>query len=239
MTHWYRGVVRDIVSETTTVKRFFIEIPEVQHFEFEAGQFVTFDLPIGNKRNQRWRSYSIANAPDNSNVIELCIVHLPNGAASTYFFETLEIGSELKFKGPDGNFCLSENDNSDLVMICTGTGIAPFRSMIAKMARDKFDRRVHLIFGCRTSSDILYKEELQSLMHSNSLFTFDICLSMESAVGCNSGYVHQIYLEKYSGKTKGKRFYICGWSKMIDEAVENLLVKMNCDRTQIVYELYG
>ena len=53
------------------------------------------------------------------------------------------------------------------------------------------------------------------------------------------GHVHQVYLEKYADVQPDRRFYLCGWSNMIDEAVANLLVKIGYDRRQIIYELYG
>ena len=59
---WYEGVVQKIAEEAPNVRRFWVEVPE--KIDFQAGQFVTMDLPIGDKRLQRWRSYSIANAPD-------------------------------------------------------------------------------------------------------------------------------------------------------------------------------
>lgn len=239
MIQWYQGKVQGILQESPSVRRFFVEIQETSHFNFKAGQFVTFDLPIGEKRMQRWRSYSIANAPDGGNVIELCIVHVENGAASTYFFETVQVGTFLKFKGPDGAFCLPDKLNTHVVMICTGTGIAPFRSMILMLAKTHPSTNIHLIFGCRMESDILYRAELDKLAQNCSWFTYDICLSREDLKGTRKGYVHQVYLEKYFGDAENKRFYICGWSKMIDEAVENLILKLGCDRSQVLYELYG
>ena len=127
---WHEGIVRRIVEIAPEVRTFFVEIQSPAHFEFRAGQFVTFDLPIGEKRAQRWRSYSIANAPMDPEGLEFCIVRSPIGEGTKYFFEKVEIGSVLKFKGPDGAFFLPEKIEQDLVFISTGTGVAPFRSML-------------------------------------------------------------------------------------------------------------
>ncbi|HAD13286.1 MAG TPA: oxidoreductase, partial [Saprospirales bacterium] len=70
---WYDGIVKKIENIAPNVRQFQLEVPGVDSFDFQAGQFVTMDLPIGEKRLQRWRSYSIANAPDGSNALELCI----------------------------------------------------------------------------------------------------------------------------------------------------------------------
>lgn len=240
MTTWYNAKIINILDETSFVKRFFLEVLDVNLFDFKAGQFITFDLPIGEKRLQRWRSYSIASAPNESNIIELCIVRLEGGLGTDYLFEQAKIGTFLKFKGPDGTFCLPENLDRNIVMICTGTGLAPFRSMLFDVFQhQKAHKKLHLIFGCRFEKDILYRSELEALSKNNSTFTYDIALSREVIEETYQGYVHQIYLEKYENNIENTLFYICGWSKMIDECVANLLLKMGCDRKQIIYELYG
>ncbi|MGN6616233.1 MAG: ferredoxin--NADP reductase, partial [Ilyomonas sp.] len=130
---WRTGKVIKIEDASPTTRRFWIQIPELQTFDFKPGQFVTLDLPIHEKRNKRWRSYSIASWPDGTNVIELVIVLLEGGAGSTYLFNEVTEGSELLLRGPQGVFTLPDNIDRDLFLICTGTGVAPFRSMIHYM----------------------------------------------------------------------------------------------------------
>src|SRR5690349_12935232 len=127
---WRQGVVIKIVDETPTTKRYWIQIPELEKFDFKPGQFVTLDLPIHEKKNKRWRSYSIASAPDGTNVFELVIVLLEGGLGTTYLFNEVREGMELTLRGPQGVFVLPEVIDHDLFFICTGTGIAPFRSMV-------------------------------------------------------------------------------------------------------------
>ncbi|MEO5582625.1 MAG: FAD-dependent oxidoreductase, partial [Saprospiraceae bacterium] len=234
--HWYSGIVTEVSDLAPRTKSFRIKIPEVPQLDFKAGQFITFDLPVGEKRLQRWRSYSIASAPGDSNEIELCMVHFEQGLGSTYFFKEISIGTELKFKAPEGGFILSERIDHDLVMICTGTGIAPFRSMIWDILKRNLPHRdIHLIFGTRKVEDILYLEEWEELSNSLPGFRFDIALSRENLNelhtlprGVNEerkglsdrlhkGYVHPIYLKEYAAPRKDVHFYICGWSMMIDE----------------------
>jgi ferredoxin-NADP reductase len=239
-TIWYDGLVKKTEPIAPNVKQFWLEMPEMKSFDFKAGQFVTMDLPIGDKRLQRWRSYSIANAPDGSNTLELCIVRSQDGSATKYLFDEIKPGSALRFKGPDGGFVLPETIDKDLVFICTGTGVAPFRSMLHDLKNSgKPHRNIHLIFGTRTESSILYRAEFEALTHTMSGFRYDIALSRQPDWPGYKGYIHQIYLEKYKDVRPDVAFYICGWSDMIDEAVANLLVKLGYDRSQIHYELYG
>ncbi len=239
-TTWYEGTVRKIKPLSPFVREFHVEIPELDRFDFQAGQFITLDLPIGDKRLQRWRSYSIANAPNDSNVLELCIVRSEEGPGSNYMFDSVSEGSILKFKGPDGGFVLPETIDKDLVFICTGTGIAPFRSMIQDLQKTgKPHRGLHLIFGTREESGILYRQEFEALAQAVPGFKYDIALSRQPGWAGWKGYVHQVYLEQYQIPRPDVAFYLCGWSNMIDEAVENLLIKLRYDRPQIHFELYG
>jgi ferredoxin-NADP reductase len=237
---WYNGIVKKIENAAPNTKIFSIEIPNETDIPFRAGQFVTMDLPISDKRQKRWRSYSIANAPDGSNVLEFCIVRLEGGAGTRYLFEEVAVGTEIKCKKPDGSFVLPENITSDLVFICTGTGVAPFRSMIFDLIEQKKSyQKLHLIFGTRYEESILYRKEFEELATKNPLFRYDVALSRAENTNFHKGHVHQIYLKNYKIPRTNVQFYLCGWSNMIDEAVANLLVTLGYDKSQVHYELYG
>lgn len=251
MWKWYDSTITKIVNETPTTKRFWVEVAGDEPINFTPGQFVTMDLPISDKRLKRWRSYSIANAPhteeyhsDSSEGLELefCIVKAENSTGgSQYFFDEATIGTPIRFKGPDGTFTLKQPlDNRDIVMICTGTGVAPFRSMIWDIYNHKIPfRNIHLIFGTRYEKDILYRLEFEDLEKKMPGFKYDIVLSREPDWAGWKGYVHTVYTEGYGEKRPDVDFYICGWSKMIDDVVAKLLVDLGYDKSQVHYELYG
>ncbi len=144
---WRTGKVIKIDDHTHNTKRFCIQVPELENFDFVPGQFVTLDLPIHEKPNKRWRSYSIASWPDGTNVFELLIVLADQGVGTTYLFNEVSVGSELTFRGAQGVFTLPEQLDKDIFLICTGTGIAPFRSMINYI-------QLHSIFYKKYSYDI-------------------------------------------------------------------------------------
>src|SRR5215467_7072667 len=161
---WQTGKVIRIENETKSTRRFWIELPTLQSFDFKPGQFVTIDLPIHEKPNKRWRSYSIASWPDGTNVFELVIVLLEGGAGTNYLFHEVSVGSELVLRGAQGVFVLPEKIDRDLFFICTGTGIAPFRSMANHILNHNIAHEdIYLIFGCRKFADCLYETELREL----------------------------------------------------------------------------
>lgn len=233
---WQKGIVTKIEDETYNTKRFWIELPETSNFDFAPGQFVTLDLPIHDKPNKRWRSYSIASWPE-GNVIELLIVLLEGGAGTTWLFNNITVGSELTLRGPQGVFTLPDEIDKDLFFICTGTGIAPFRSMLNHMKLHNIPHKnVYLIFGTRAQKDLLYYQELTELQKELEGFEFIPTLSREEWDG-QSGYVHAIY-EKLCCDKPPAYFYLCGWKAMIDEARKRI-VDLGYDKKAIHLELYG
>lgn len=235
---WRTGKVIRIENETPSTRRFWIEVPDTTNFDFTPGQFVTLDLPIHEKVNKRWRSYSIASWPKGDNIFELVIVLLEGGAGSTYLFNEINLGSDIHFRGPQGVFVLKETDlQKDIFLICTGTGIAPFRSMMHHIKNHNIPHQnMYLIFGTRTKNDLLYYDELNSLQKELPGFYYIPTLSREDWEG-RRGYVHSIYEELCSDKQPAS-FFLCGWKDMIDEAKKRIL-EMGYDKKSIHLELYG
>ncbi|MCD2424775.1 FAD-binding oxidoreductase [Niabella pedocola] len=233
---WLTGTVVDIIDETYNTKRYFIQVDASEHFDFTAGQFVTLDLPIHEKPNKRWRSYSIASAPNGTAIYELLIVLVEDGLGTPYMFKNWELGSKVIFRGPLGVFTLKEEQlQHDLFLVCTGTGIAPFRSMLHTLVRENIPHKdIYLIYGCRTQEDLLYYEEMKNLELED--FHYIPTLSRAEWEG-KKGYVHAIYEEHAAGKADAN-FFLCGWKNMIDEARQRI-VQMGFDKKAVHFELYG
>ena len=234
---WRIGKVTRIENETADTKRFWIEVPELDVFDFIPGQFVTLDLPIHEKPNKRWRSYSIASWPDGTNVFELVIVLDKRGAGTPYLFDEIKVGSALTLRGPQGVFTLHEPLAEDLVLVCTGTGIAPFRSMVHFIKNNNIPHKnIYLVFGCRTKSNLLYYKEMINLTAELPGFHYIPTLSREHWDG-QTGYVHDVY-ELLAIDKRPAKFYLCGWKGMIDDA-RTRLADMGYDKKVIHFEIYG
>src|SRR5271156_4906130 len=215
---WQNGIVTRIEQVTDNTRRYWLTLPETSTFTFTPGQFVTLDLPIHEQRNKRWRSYSIASMPDESNVIELVIVYVEGGLASKYIFEEIKEGSSFTLRGPQGIFVLPHHDmlTKDIYLICTGTGIAPFRSMLHYINYHQLPhKQIDLLFGTRKRTDLLYADDMRELERMLPAFTYRPVLSREEWEG-DTGYVHAIY-EKLCVSRQPAYFMLCGWRAMIDE----------------------
>jgi CDP-4-dehydro-6-deoxyglucose reductase len=164
-------------------------------------------------------------------------VRLEGGLGSSYFFDEVKTGSELTLRGPQGVFVLPQPLVSDLFMICTGTGIAPFRSMLYHIQKHQLPHgNLHLIFGTRTQQDLLYDDEMRRFAELIPSFTYYPTLSREEWNGYK-GYVHGVY-EELCREQPPAEFMLCGWRPMIDEAKQRIL-QLGYDKKRIHLELYG
>jgi ferredoxin-NADP reductase len=237
--NWQTARIIDVEPITSQTSIFKLEVLDTESFDFVPGQFITFDLPISEKKTQRLKSYSIASHPDKKNILELVIVKIDGGLGTEYLFdkEKCRIGTELRFRGPLGVFNLPTDLSVPYYFICTGTGVAPFRSMIKYIHANKLPyKELNLIFGSRTKADILYHNELTALSQEMENFNYHIALSREDYNG-KKGYVHELY-QSLAPRSADVQFMLCGWRPMIDQARQELIA-LNYDKKQIHFELYG
>lgn len=218
--------------------RFFFSVEGMVDFFFTPGQFVTLDLPIGEKPKDRWRSYSIASAPAGTATFELVIVRVEGGRGTRYLFDKAQPGTRIPFMGPLGKFVLPDPLDREVCFICTGTGIAPFRSMLQYLRNTGETKPpMHLIFGTRHPEDILYRSEMEQLAIDIPSFSYHIALSRAALPGVYHGYVHGIYETLYA-EGRSADFYLCGWKNMIDEARKRL-TGLGYSSSHIHLEIYG
>ncbi len=237
---WLEAEVIRIQDESPSTRRFWFQVHGVSRFTFKPGQFVSLDLPIHEKKNKRVRSYSIASAPDDTNVFELVIVLVEDGLGTPYIWKNFIVGSKVPVRGPLGHFTLPEVIDQDLCFVCTGTGIAPFRSMVHYLHQNNIPyQNVYLIFGCRMREDILYREELTQLASVMPNFHYHYSCSREKPEDFDGhiGYVHTCY-EHFFADKRPAHFYLCGWRNMLNEA-RTRLQAMGYDKSSIHVEIYG
>ncbi|HEY2932415.1 MAG TPA: FAD-binding oxidoreductase [Acidobacteriota bacterium] len=148
----------DIGSPALSVFRF--ALPD--EFLFEPGQYATLalDTPTGFLP----RPYSIASSPYQMRALEFYINEVSDGEFTPSLFR-LKPGESAWYMGPKGKFTLSQTKRKNLFLISTGTGLAPFISMLRKLDSDatdgKWDYNVVVLHGASYSSDLGYRGELQ------------------------------------------------------------------------------
>ena len=207
--------------------------PEEGPLAFAAGQWVNLFAANAELR----RAYSIASAPGDPE-LELAVTRVEGGALSP-LLHALALGETLEIDGPHGFFTREPAHRSEpALFVATGTGLAPFRSML----RDGLGRgdggAITLLFGCRTEADVLWADELRALAAAHPRFSLELTLSRPSAGHTGrSGYVQQ-HLVEIARRMGSPRVYACGLTRMVSECRRVLKDELGYDRKRIHTERY-
>lgn len=134
-------------------------------FPFAAGQYATLGLDIGEKFVAR--AYSIASSPYQRDHLELYINVIDDGEFTPSLFR-LRQGDKVHYMGPKGVFTLAKTTNQHLLLVATGTGLAPYVSMLRALHNEQqagkpHGRKITLIHGVRYTADLGYRWELDGL----------------------------------------------------------------------------
>jgi ferredoxin-NADP reductase len=229
-------VLRSVpLSEFTRHLEF--EVEGASRFGFVPGQWLSVKTttPAGEEMT---RAYSIASPPSENGHFAFCLNRVQDGFMSNYLC-SLDEGARIAFQGPFGDFILRP-PLGDSVFIATGTGIAPFRSMLHWLLAEKDRHQGHrfwLLFGARYEQDIYYRKEFERLAAAHANFHFLPSLSRAAAEWKGlRGYVQE-HLAELVAPSTGMHAYICGLDKMV-KANRELLKSLGWDRTSIRYEKY-
>lgn len=192
---------------------------------FRPGQYLIFHVP-GIDQVVR-RSYSISSTPSNTGRFEICVRAVSGGFCSNYIHR-LRPGDCIQVEGPYGEFCLEEHSPREILMVATGTGISPIKSMILYLLEHKSPRRVRLFFGLRNVSDLFYQDLFRGIAVNHPSIEPSIILSQpdldrwDGPCGRVTDLIRQQVTEKDAERSEA---YLCGGRPMIDDVKALLMGK--------------
>ena len=239
---WRVATVAGVRDETPRTRTLVLNAPEWPGHR--AGQHVDVRL-VAEDGYQAQRSYSIASAPDN-NVLELTIERLKDGEVSSYLCDVLHPGDGLEVRGPIGGYFVWDLSLSGpLLLIGGGSGIVPLMSMLRHRARSDAEARSRvptvLLYSARTSEDLIYKEELETLAKGDDSLMVCITLTRDAPSEWRGlrGRVDRAMLEKVSATVSDRpNVFVCGPTPFT-EAVATLLVELGHEPSRIRTERFG
>jgi ferredoxin--NADP+ reductase len=213
--------------------------------DFKPGQFAVLGLPPeaprcpGSDAEEAppkpekliRRAYSIASSSVAREYLELYITLVRSGGLTPRLF-ALQPGDRV-WLGPKitGNFTLDQApQDTNLVLVATGTGLAPYMSMLRTMLHEAGDRKVTVFLGARHSWDLGYQSELLTMDRLSPAFSYHSIISRpaEEPVpwGGPAGYVQDLWRDGLLERTWGFRpvphntsVFLCGNPAMIDDMV--------------------
>ena len=207
-----------------------LRLPMNEPMLFRAGQYVEFVLSNGSRR-----AYSIANAPAvEGNVdLELHLRHVPGGAWTDYVFTDLRERELVKIEGPLGGTALRSHPGK-LILLASGTGFAPIKSIIEDAARRNASRPMMLYWGGRTRQDLYLADLAASWVRKYPWLQFTPVLS-DATPDCEwtgrTGFVHHAVMDDLQDLS-GYEVYACGAPIMIQAARADFIAhrRLNASR---------
>jgi ferredoxin-NADP reductase len=245
-------ISEELISDPGQCKHLVFEAQELENFEYEPGQFVSMTAPDPKPERAGkiiTRAYSIASTSDGRR-FDICVNRVPGGFFSNYLCDR-QVGDEVTFHGPHGNFVL-RNPLRDSVFIATGTGIAPMRAYVQWLfAEDQrvaelraSGRRFHLVYGTRYATELYYADYFAEVAQRfPDLFEYRCTLSRPSE-GWQGlrGYVQDHVKALVSARPEAIRndmdAYICGLNDMVSANRQILIEQFGWDKKQVIFERY-
>jgi CDP-4-dehydro-6-deoxyglucose reductase len=203
------------------VMRLFLKLPDNDRLQFLAGQYIDIMLPDG-----RRRSFSIANAPHDDQLIELHIRLITGGVFTSRVFTEMKEKDILRIEGPFGTFYLDEASTRPIILVAGGTGFAPVKGMIEHAIQSEMKQPIYLYWGARALSD-LYLNDLPTAWKERANIYYLPVLSApkpEDQWRGRTGLVPQAVLDDFSDLS-GYELYVSGPPAMVDAMRQGAIVQ--------------
>ncbi len=215
-----RVVSHDALCEN--VRHIVFEREDREPVEFKPGQFMMIHF-VGREGVEINRSYSMADAHTSSPEFALCVKRVDPDGQGSQLIHGLKVGDSLKMSGPFGRFCLRDESPKDLVLVATGTGIAPFHCMLSELEAilSGGERRIWLLFGVRYDEELLYHDTWNALAARYDNFRYRPVVSRPREDGDYKGAVG--YVSTFEPELRetidpdDSVAYLCGVPEMVDD----------------------
>ena len=210
--HHIPAVVTGKQSLTPEIVRLCMR-PE-EPFSYRPGQFINLRRP----EDGLTRSYSLASLPQQGDEIELHVRALPEGRMSQWLVHDLEAGGRIEIEGPHGEcFYTASDPGQPLLMVATGTGLAPLWGILRDALDQGHEGPIHLFHGSYTPAGLYLVDELRALADEAANFSYHPCADCveDEDGGIMAGRVHELALRAISD-LQGWRIYLCGHPGMVE-----------------------
>jgi ferredoxin-NADP reductase len=233
---WQVAEVVDVVAETPRVKTIAFDVPGWPGHR--AGQHVDVRL-TAEDGYQAQRSYSIASAPDDTQ-IELTVERLDDGEVSPYLTDELRSGDQIELRGPVGGYFVWEpSQGGPLLLVAGGSGVVPLMAMIRTRDAAGNDAETRFLLSSRGWDDVIYRDELERLRGDGLSVVHTLTRSQPPGW---TGYARRVDAKMLDevGPSPAElpHAYVCGSTPFV-EAVAEALVKLGHEPHRVKTERFG
>jgi NAD(P)H-flavin reductase/hemoglobin-like flavoprotein len=200
---------------------------------FTPGQSIGVSHPAV----RAWRYYSPANAPRADGTLELHVRAAPGGAVSSRLVYGCAVGDQIHLAAPVGDrLTLWPAGSADLLLLASGTGWAPLKSLVEQVAAEGSRRRVDLYLGARSRSEFYDTDAIDKLASSYPWLTVTYVVGVDFQRPGEFAHVADRALA--DGDWRSRHVYICGSDEMVSHSVA-ALTRAGYQSGQLHHEGFG
>lgn len=192
-----------------------LKLPANERLQFLAGQYIDILLRDGSRR-----SFSLGNAPHDEELLQLHIRQVAGGSFTGHVFTQMKERDILRFEGPLGSFFLREESDKPIVLVASGTGFAPIKSLVEDALHKGVKRPMVIYWGGRRPRDLymhaLVQQWADTHVHIKYVPVISDALPEDNWAG-RSGFVHRAVMQDLPDLS-GHQVYACGVPIMVDSA---------------------
>ena len=222
--------IDSIVNVTKDVIKVTLRFPPTANFNFISGQYVNLIKGAIN------RSYSIANKSGDNSKLHFYIKKYENGLMSNYWFNEAKVNDLIRLEGPLGAFFYRKSNQSEIIFLATGTGIAPVKAIIEELENSAIDysnKNFLVLVGARNKEDLFW--DPKKINNINFKYIPVLSNPKEDWTG-EKGYVQNILLEQKVDLANAQ-VYACGSNQMIESA-QKLLIENSLPANQFYSDAF-
>ncbi len=228
-------VLSDKIQESDVITSFYFKpVDGGKVPSYKPGQFISIKLDIPGEKNTLIRQYSLSQAP-NGETFRISVKREadndPNGKASVYLHDSLNVGDTVELSAPAGDFYLDVDSSTPITLISGGVGVTPMMAMYETVATTTPERPVAFLHSARTRSHQAFDTVVREMNESLSSSSYAALYSEEG-----DGFIDRDFLEK--NVLEGSDVYVCGPTPFM-QAVISQLYAMGIDKEKVHFEFFG
>ena len=230
--------IEKITQLTHDIREFRFKLDQPDSISYTPGQYVQLLSPAYEKSSEEvYRAYSVSSDPSNKGALELIVRLVPGGICTTYYFDYVKEGDQVKLNGPYGEFRLSDTD-APIIMIAGGSGMAPMKCLLHQMKNNRIARKATYFFGANKVSELFMLETMKEFEQSVPDFKFvPVVAQPETDWDGDTGLVTEA-VARHCPDLNGYEAYLCGSPGMIDACIA-VLTKTGIPEENIYFDKFS
>lgn len=232
MEEFFSLKVINVVAETADACTIELQVPSdmAGSFTYEAGQYLTFEIPWNDFKIRR--CYSLCSAPEAEKTLSIAVKRVEGGRGSNWFNDTVKPGMAISTSRPAGRFVLRRENTCPIIFAAGGSGITPVISLI-KSALLNSERKIRLIYANQNRQSVIFDRALEDLSKQYSDRFAYVC-----HLDSDNQYLDGEKITWFVGDNWQSDFYVCGPDPFMN-LVEETLKSNNVPRSNIFIERFS